>query len=101
MVVAFSWVRGDFTEEGLETVCHAYLSDKRGDDIGCFGLGFKSVLGVADAPAVFSRSVSLSFSSRERTGGLSARLRRVYPPTLSCGSRRDSIRMPGSRRTRS
>lgn len=29
-----------FTQAGLEAVCHAYLSDKRGEEIGRFGLGF-------------------------------------------------------------
>ncbi|GAA1583930.1 sacsin N-terminal ATP-binding-like domain-containing protein [Actinoplanes couchii] len=53
-----------FTREGLEAVTHAYLSDKRGDDIGRFGLGFKSILGVTDAPLVLSRSVSFSFSAQ-------------------------------------
>ena len=50
-----------FTQLGLEAICHAYLSAKRGDEIGRFGLGFKSVLGVTDRPAVFSRSVSFGF----------------------------------------
>ena len=52
-----------FTEQGLEAVCHAYLSDKQGDDMGRFGLGFKSVLGVTDCPEIFSRSVAFRFSS--------------------------------------
>ena len=43
----------------------AYLSGKRGDEIGRFGLGFKSVLAVTDAPQVFSRSVSFEFNSSE------------------------------------
>jgi hypothetical protein len=52
-----------FTQGGLEAVCHAYLSDKRGDEMGRFGLGFKSVLGVTDTPAILSTSVSLKFSA--------------------------------------
>ncbi|OBI30470.1 hypothetical protein A5709_25490 [Mycobacterium sp. E1386] len=52
-----------FTKKGLEAVCHAYLSDKRGEDMGRFGLGFKSVLGVTDAPLVLSRSISFSFDA--------------------------------------
>ncbi|KUL31451.1 hypothetical protein ADL15_22220 [Actinoplanes awajinensis subsp. mycoplanecinus] len=52
-----------FSRRGLEAVCHAYLSDKRGEDMGRFGLGFKSVLGVTDSPTVLSRSVSLKFSA--------------------------------------
>ncbi|MDO8119715.1 helicase-related protein [Isoptericola sp. b490] len=54
-----------FSEKGLVAVCQAYMSDKDGDDIGRFGLGFKSVLGVTDSPAVFSRSVSFAFDARE------------------------------------
>ena len=44
----------------------AYLSPKRGtEEIGRFGLGFKSVLGVTDAPDFFSRSGSFRFDRRE------------------------------------
>lgn len=70
-----------FTQEGLEAVCHAYLSDKRGDDMGRFGLGFKSTLGVADAPLVLSRSVSFGFnaeSSRRTLAEIAPRAPR-YP----------------------
>ncbi|MET8996236.1 DEAD/DEAH box helicase family protein [Amycolatopsis sp. NPDC004169] len=52
-----------FSRQGLEAVCHAFLSDKRDDAIGRFGLGFKSVLGITDNPAVFSRSVSFDFNA--------------------------------------
>jgi superfamily II DNA or RNA helicase len=52
-----------FGQEGLEAVAQAYLSDKRGEDMGRFGLGFKSVLGVTDTPMVLSRSVSFTFSA--------------------------------------
>ncbi|WP_426509462.1 DEAD/DEAH box helicase [Dactylosporangium sp. McL0621] len=52
-----------FTQAGLEAVCHAFLSAKRGEEIGRFGLGFKSVLGVSQHPAVFSRSVCFDFDS--------------------------------------
>lgn len=68
-----------FTRAGLEAVCHAFLSDKRGEEIGRFGLGFKSVLGVSDNPAVYSRSVSFGFSehwSREDLGALDPTARR-------------------------
>lgn len=41
----------------------AHLSGKRGDEIGRFGLGFKSVLAVSDAPQVLSRSVAFEFNS--------------------------------------
>ncbi|MEU7949786.1 DEAD/DEAH box helicase [Micromonospora chalcea] len=52
-----------FSQRGLEAVCHAYLSDKRGEDMGRFGLGFKSVLAVSDSPTILSRSVSFKFSA--------------------------------------
>ncbi|MFJ5736981.1 sacsin N-terminal ATP-binding-like domain-containing protein [Streptomyces microflavus] len=53
-----------FSKNGLTAITHAHLSGKRGDEIGRFGLGFKSVLAVSDAPQVFSRSVSFEFNSR-------------------------------------
>lgn len=52
-----------FSKNGLTAIAHAYLSGKRGDEIGRFGLGFKSVLAVSNAPQVFSRSVSFEFNS--------------------------------------
>ena len=48
----------------------AYLSAKRGDEIGRFGLGFKSVLAVSDSPQVFSRSISFEFNSPEAKSAL-------------------------------
>ena len=39
----------------------AHLSPKRGVEIGRFGLGFKSVLGISRSPEIFSRSGSLVF----------------------------------------
>lgn len=50
-----------FTERGATTVLASHLSRKSEEDIGQFGLGFKSVLAVTDTPAVFSRSGSFSF----------------------------------------
>jgi hypothetical protein len=61
-----------FSRRGLEAVCHAYLSDKRGEDMGRFGLGFKSVLGVTDSPTVLSRSVSFRFSADNARRSLEA-----------------------------
>nr|WP_206323922.1 helicase-related protein [Streptomyces sp. HNM0574] len=52
-----------FSRSGLTSIAHAHLSGKRGDEIGRFGLGFKSVLAVSDAAQVFSRSVSFEFNS--------------------------------------
>ncbi|WP_211310226.1 sacsin N-terminal ATP-binding-like domain-containing protein [Branchiibius hedensis] len=54
-----------FSVSGLTAISMAYLSAKRGDEIGRFGLGFKSVLAVSDAPQVFSRSISFEFNTPE------------------------------------
>ena len=40
-----------FSKNGLTAIVHAHLSGKRGDEIGRFGLGFKSVLAVSRLPA--------------------------------------------------
>ena len=50
-----------FSQKGIEAVCQAYMSPKRGDEIGRFGLGFKSVLAVTDDPLILSRSISFGF----------------------------------------
>lgn len=52
-----------FSKSGLIAITHAHLSAKRGDEIGRFGLGFKSVLAVSKSPQVLSRSVSFEFNS--------------------------------------
>jgi hypothetical protein len=49
-------------ESGLGTLLGSNVSNKRGDEIGRFGLGFKSVLAVTTQPEFFSRTVSLRFS---------------------------------------
>jgi len=54
-----------FAEKGVRAITQAYLSAKRGDEIGRFGLGFKSVLAVSYVPEVFSRSVCFGFNSPE------------------------------------
>ena len=51
------------TENGIRSLLHAYLSEKRGAEIGRFGLGFKSVLGVTDKPEFYSRPVSFGFDA--------------------------------------
>lgn len=52
-----------FERAGVEAITHAYLSDKRGGEIGRYGLGFKSVLAVSENPQIFSRSASFQFGS--------------------------------------
>lgn len=49
------------TPEGVETLMASHLSTKRDDQIGRFGLGFKSVLAVTDSPMIVSRTGSLAF----------------------------------------
>lgn len=49
------------SKKGLIGLTHAHLSGKRGDEIGKFGLGFKSVLSVTPCPEVYSRTISFSF----------------------------------------
>lgn len=52
-------------EEGVKGLMFAHMSSKRGtSEIGRFGLGFKSVLGVSDAPEFFSRSGSFRFDGK-------------------------------------
>ncbi|MCZ2804847.1 DEAD/DEAH box helicase [Modestobacter sp. VKM Ac-2983] len=46
---------------GIAALMASHLSTKRSDQIGRFGLGFKSVLGLSDAPEIISRSGSLRF----------------------------------------
>lgn len=50
-----------FTVDGAKAVLTSYSSNKTGVEIGRFGLGFKSVLGITDQPEVFSRSGSFGF----------------------------------------
>src|SRR4051794_16097708 len=49
------------TSEGAGAILSAYRSAKRGPEIGRFGLGFKSVLGVSRTPEFFSQSGSFGF----------------------------------------
>jgi len=47
---------------GVESLLCSHLSSKRGWEIGRFGLGFKSVLGITDCPEFYSRSGSFVFN---------------------------------------
>ncbi|MGW5879997.1 sacsin N-terminal ATP-binding-like domain-containing protein [Nocardiopsis terrae] len=61
-----------FSNSGLTAIAHAHLSGKRGDEIGRFGLGFKSVLAVTDTPQVLSRSISFEFNSHESKAAIAS-----------------------------
>lgn len=52
-----------FTLEGVDSILTSHISRKRGPEIGRFGLGFKSVLGVTSTPKLFSRSGSFVFDA--------------------------------------
>lgn len=54
-----------FSESGIETLMASHLSRKRDEEIGRFGLGFKSVLGITDKPEIFSQTVSVRFDRME------------------------------------
>lgn len=54
-----------FGVDGIRAITGAFLSAKKDEKIGRFGLGFKSVLGVTDRPQIISRSVSFGFNSPE------------------------------------
>lgn len=61
-----------FDRKGLEAISFAHLSPKRGEEMGRFGLGFKSVLGVSDSPQVLSRSISVGFDRTAAAAALKA-----------------------------
>lgn len=49
--------------DGADALLMSHISRKRGAEIGRFGLGFKSVLGVTDCPEFFSWSGSFRFDA--------------------------------------
>lgn len=75
-----------FGEEGITAVTYAFLSAKRGDEIGRFGLGFKSVLGITDHPQIFSSSVSFGFNAPETA--------ELFGGIPSAGGRYPLLRVP-------
>ena len=52
-----------FGVEGIRTLLHSNMSDKRDDKIGRFGLGFKSVLQICDGPQIFTRGGAFGFDA--------------------------------------
>lgn len=54
--------------DGVTAILHSHISTKRGNQIGQFGIGFKSVLAVSETPEVFSRSGSFSFEASWSAG---------------------------------
>lgn len=60
-----------FTVDGVIALMGAHLSVKRDEQIGRFGLGFKSILAVSDSPRIISRSGSFAFDRGESVRELS------------------------------
>jgi hypothetical protein len=56
-----------FTEAGYRTLMLSHSSEKRDDQIGRFGLGFKSVIQISDSPQIFSKSGSVRWDRRHST----------------------------------
>ena len=53
------------TQEGIEALMGAFISTKRGNQIGRFGIGFKSLLNVSDEILFASKNVSFKFDTLE------------------------------------
>ena len=68
---------------GVKGLMFAHMSSKRStNEIGRFGLGFKSVLGVSDAPEFFSRSGSLRFDGKGAAERISQVVQEDHYPSL-------------------
>lgn len=59
------------TKAGVEALMASHLSRKRGEEIGRFGLGFKSITAITDNPQILSRSGSLGFDRAVSTAKIS------------------------------
>jgi superfamily II DNA or RNA helicase len=58
------------TEDGIRALLMSHLSPKRHDEIGRFGIGFKSVLGICSNPEIINKDVSFRFNPAELAEGL-------------------------------
>ena len=68
---------------GVRALMFSHLSTKRNtNEIGRFGLGFKSVLGVTSGPEFFSRNGSFRFDAQEAARRIGAVARAERFPTL-------------------
>lgn len=63
-----------FVRTGVRALLYAHLSNKSGEEIGRFGLGFKSISGVSDGPWILSRSVSFRFDRAQTAAFLNEQL---------------------------
>lgn len=69
-----------FTRDGVRGILYAHLSEKTGEEIGRFGLGFKSIAGISTAPQVFSHSVSFAFDRERASSVISEAIGEKYHP---------------------
>lgn len=81
-----------FTEAGYRTLMLSHSSEKRDDQIGRFGLGFKSVIQITENPQIFSRSGSVAWSQQQSRDQLES----LYPgvenyPILRIGTPIDPL----------
>ena len=83
------------TGQGVASLMASHISRKRGDEIGRFGLGFKSVSAISDRPQILSRSGSFGFD-RARA---QSRIEKIVPqgpyPMLRLAEPLDPERMAG------
>ena len=76
-------------EEGVKDLMFAHMPSRRStSEIGRFGTGFKSVLGVTDSPEFFSRSGSIRFDKNQAA----ERISRIVPEAERC----PALRLPES-----
>ena len=72
-------------QDGVTALMFSYMSPKRDPrQIGRFGLGFKSVLGVTDTPEFYSRSGSFRFDRRRAEERIATVERRVGLDNAEC-----------------
>ena len=70
-------------ELGVQALMFSHMSSKRNtSEIGRFGLGFKSVLGVTDAPEFYSRPCSFRFDKKHAAERISRVARTTRYPVL-------------------
>src|SRR5262249_49938838 len=76
--------QGDpLSESGVGALLSSHRSSKSGDEIGRYGLGFKSVLAVTTTPEILSRSGSIRFDPEDARRRIAERVSIASPvPTL-------------------
>ena len=83
-----------WTAKGLEAVTHAYVSPKDGEEIGRFGLGFKSTLSVTNDIQIYSETICFEFNSSKAKKALSEFMKSAKNKGFDIGSRYPIFRTP-------